>query len=152
MAVSRKALRSMDGNRFSGLPARSRTSRHFIGSSVAVRYAAMRRELSVQIDCHASGRAVAVAAYLAVCSSAALGEIAMADAEIAALRAKLASRSRSDDYRQRRRDIDARGLAYGLPPDVKLEPVNASGMRANGLRPRAPPPMPQSFTCMAAAM
>jgi hypothetical protein len=29
----------------------------------------------------------------------------MADAEIVALRAKLASRPRSDDYRQRRRDI-----------------------------------------------
>ena len=44
----------------------------------------------------------------------------MADAEIVALRAKLASRPRSDDYRQRRRDIDARGLQYGLGPDVKV--------------------------------
>ncbi|HTT79368.1 MAG TPA: alpha/beta hydrolase [Stellaceae bacterium] len=54
----------------------------------------------------------------------------MADAEIVALRAKLASRPRSPDYRQRRRDIDARGLAYGLPADVKVEPVTAGGVRA----------------------
>src|SRR5260370_24459126 len=54
----------------------------------------------------------------------------MADAEIVALRAKLASRPRSDDYRQRRREIDARGLQYGLGPDVKVEPVTANGMRA----------------------
>ena len=54
----------------------------------------------------------------------------MADAEIVALRAKLASRPRSDDYRQRRRDIDARGLQYGVAPDVKVEPVTANGVRA----------------------
>ena len=54
----------------------------------------------------------------------------MSDAEIVALRAKLASRPRSDDYRQRRKDIDARGLEYGLPPDVAVEPVNANGVRA----------------------
>ena len=54
----------------------------------------------------------------------------MADNEIVALRAKLASRPRSDDYQQRRRDIDARGLAYGLPVDVKIEPVTANGVRA----------------------
>ncbi len=54
----------------------------------------------------------------------------MADAEIIALRAKLASQPRSPDYRQRRRDIDARGLAYGLPADVKVEPVTANGVRA----------------------
>jgi len=54
----------------------------------------------------------------------------MANAEIVALRAKLTSRLRSDDYRQRRRDIDARGLAYGLRPDVKVGPVTASGVRA----------------------
>jgi acetyl esterase/lipase len=54
----------------------------------------------------------------------------MADTEIAALRAKLASRPRSDDYRQRRRDIDARGLEYGLPRDVTVEPVTANGVRA----------------------
>jgi len=54
----------------------------------------------------------------------------MADAEIVALRGKLTSRPRSDDYRQRRRDIDERGLAYGLQPDVKVEPVTANGVRA----------------------
>ena len=54
----------------------------------------------------------------------------MADPEIMALRANLTSRPRSDDYRQRRRDINARGLAYGLRPDVKVEPVTANGVRA----------------------
>jgi epsilon-lactone hydrolase len=54
----------------------------------------------------------------------------MSDAEIRALRAKLASRARSDDYRQRRKDIDARGLAYGLAADVGVEPVTANGVRA----------------------
>ena len=38
----------------------------------------------------------------------------MSDPEIGALRAKLAARPRSDDYRQRRKDIDQRGL--GLSP------------------------------------
>jgi monoterpene epsilon-lactone hydrolase len=54
----------------------------------------------------------------------------MADAEILALRAKLASRPRSPDYQQRRRDIDARGLEYGLPADVAAESVAANGLRA----------------------
>src|SRR5271167_620831 len=54
----------------------------------------------------------------------------MSDAEIGALRAKLAARPRSDDYRQRRRDIDARGLAYGLAADVGVEPVTANGVKA----------------------
>src|SRR5713101_4064537 len=54
----------------------------------------------------------------------------MSDVEIGALRAKLASRPRSDDYRQRRNDIDARGLQYGLASDVSVEPVNANGVRA----------------------
>jgi epsilon-lactone hydrolase len=54
----------------------------------------------------------------------------MSDAEIGALRAKLASRPRSDDYRQRRKDIDARGLQYGLAPDVGVEPVTANGVGA----------------------
>jgi acetyl esterase/lipase len=57
-------------------------------------------------------------------------EGSMADQEIVALRAKLTSRPRSDDYSQRRRDIDERGLAYGLRPDVKVEPVTANGVRA----------------------
>ena len=54
----------------------------------------------------------------------------MSDTEITALRAKLAARPRSDDYRQRRRDIDARGLTYGLAADVGVEPVNANGVGA----------------------
>jgi epsilon-lactone hydrolase len=54
----------------------------------------------------------------------------MSDIEISALRTKLASRPRSDDYRQRRKDIDARGLQYGLKPDVAAEPVTANGVRA----------------------
>jgi acetyl esterase/lipase len=54
----------------------------------------------------------------------------MSDPEIAALRVKLAGRPRSDDYRQRRKDIDSRGLQYGLAPDVAIEPVNVDGVRA----------------------
>jgi len=54
----------------------------------------------------------------------------MADAEITALREKLASRTRSDDYRQRRRDFDARSLEYRLASDVTVEPVTAGGVRA----------------------
>src|ERR1700687_300772 len=54
----------------------------------------------------------------------------MADTEIVALRAKLASRPRSDDYRQRRRDFDARSLEYGIASDVTVEPVTANGVRA----------------------
>ncbi|HEY1300267.1 MAG TPA: alpha/beta hydrolase [Stellaceae bacterium] len=54
----------------------------------------------------------------------------MSDPEIAALRAKLASRPRSDDYRQRRRDIDARGLEYRLAADIGVEPATAGGVRA----------------------
>ena len=59
-----------------------------------------------------------------------VGERDMSDAEIGALRAKLAARPRSDDYRQRRLDIDARGLSYGLAAAVGVEPVNAGGVRA----------------------
>src|SRR6266404_3914139 len=54
----------------------------------------------------------------------------MADREIAALREKLASRPRADDYRQRRRDFDARSLEYRLAADVTVEPVTAGGVRA----------------------
>lgn len=54
----------------------------------------------------------------------------MADTEIAALREKLASRPRSDDYRQRRRDFDARSLEYRVAADVAVEPVTANGVRA----------------------
>src|SRR5437879_2380349 len=54
----------------------------------------------------------------------------MSDREIIALRAKLAGRPRPDDYHQRRKDIDARGLAYKLAGDVVVEPVTAGGVRA----------------------
>ena len=54
----------------------------------------------------------------------------MSDTEIGALRAKLASRVRSDDYRQRRRDMDAGFLQYGIARDVTVEPVTANGVRA----------------------
>ena len=49
---------------------------------------------------------------------------------MATLRQKLASRVRSDDYRQRRKDMDARALEYKLAPDVTVEPVTANGVRA----------------------
>src|SRR5436853_2571017 len=54
----------------------------------------------------------------------------MADPETVALRAKLASRPLSYDYRQRRRDFDARSLEYRLAADVMVEPVTAIGVRA----------------------
>jgi monoterpene epsilon-lactone hydrolase len=54
----------------------------------------------------------------------------MSDPEIAALRETIAKRVRSDDIAQRRRDIDARGLAYRLPADIKAEPVAANGVRS----------------------
>jgi acetyl esterase/lipase len=54
----------------------------------------------------------------------------MNDTEIGALRQKLASRARSDDYRQRRKDMDARALEYKIAPDVTVEPVTANGVRA----------------------
>ena len=54
----------------------------------------------------------------------------MSDTEIGALRAKLASRVRSDDYRQRRKDMDAAFAQYGIARDVVVEPVSANGVRA----------------------
>jgi epsilon-lactone hydrolase len=54
----------------------------------------------------------------------------MSDSEIGALRAKLASRVRSEDYGQRRRDMDAGFLQYGIARDVTVEPVTANGVRA----------------------
>jgi acetyl esterase/lipase len=54
----------------------------------------------------------------------------MSDTEIGALREKLVSRVRSDDYRQRRRDMDALFLQYGTARDVTVEPVSANGVRA----------------------
>ena len=54
----------------------------------------------------------------------------MNDTQIGALRQKLASRVRSDDYRQRRKDMDTRALEYKIAPDVTVEPVRANGVRA----------------------
>src|SRR5438132_9422328 len=54
----------------------------------------------------------------------------MNDTEIGALRAKLASRPRSDDYRQRRKEMDAAFSQYGTARDVTVEPVTANGVRA----------------------
>src|SRR6201981_1893434 len=54
----------------------------------------------------------------------------MNDMEIGALRQKLASRVRSDDYRQRRKDMDSRSLEYKIAPDVTVEPATANGVRA----------------------
>jgi len=54
----------------------------------------------------------------------------MSDSEIGALRQKLTSRVRSDDYRQRRKDMDAGFLQYGIARDVSVEPVTANGVRA----------------------
>ncbi len=54
----------------------------------------------------------------------------MSDREITALRAVIAARPRSDDIAQRRRDIDARGKANQLAPDVSVEPVTANGVKA----------------------
>ena len=54
----------------------------------------------------------------------------MSDQEIGALRTKLASRVRSDDYRQRRKDMDAGFSQYGIARDVTVEPVTANGVRA----------------------
>ena len=57
----------------------------------------------------------------------------MSDPEIQALRAKLAAKPRSPDYRQRRKDLDARGLEYGVAADVVVEPVSVGPLRAEWL-------------------
>jgi acetyl esterase/lipase len=58
------------------------------------------------------------------------GEKDMSDREIGALRQKLTNRVRSEDYRQRRKDMDARALEYKIASDVTVEPVTANGVRA----------------------
>ena len=52
----------------------------------------------------------------------------MADPEIVALRTLIASRPRATEIPQMRKDIDARGLSYGLPSDVTVEKVSANGV------------------------
>jgi epsilon-lactone hydrolase len=54
----------------------------------------------------------------------------MSDPQIGLLRAKLTSRPRSADYRQRRRDLDALGQSYALPNDVTVEKISANGVAA----------------------
>jgi acetyl esterase/lipase len=54
----------------------------------------------------------------------------MSDPEIAALRAQLASRPRSDDYRQMRKDFDALGRAFTVRGDVAVEKTTANGIPA----------------------
>jgi acetyl esterase/lipase len=52
----------------------------------------------------------------------------MADPEIVALRALIAGRTRATEVAQMRRDIDARGLNFGLAADVTVEKVSANGV------------------------
>lgn len=54
----------------------------------------------------------------------------MSDPEITALRALIASRPRATEIAQMRKDIDARGLNFGVPPDVKVEKISANGVPA----------------------
>jgi monoterpene epsilon-lactone hydrolase len=54
----------------------------------------------------------------------------MADREITELRAIIAARPRATEIAQMRLDADARGKAFGLPPDVTVQPVSANGVRA----------------------
>jgi epsilon-lactone hydrolase len=54
----------------------------------------------------------------------------MSDAEIVAIRELIAARPRATDVAQRRRDIDARGLGFGLPADVSVQTVSAGGVPA----------------------
>jgi monoterpene epsilon-lactone hydrolase len=54
----------------------------------------------------------------------------MPDPEIVALRAQIAARPRATELPNMRSDYDARGLGFGLPPDVAVEPVTANGVKA----------------------
>jgi monoterpene epsilon-lactone hydrolase len=54
----------------------------------------------------------------------------MADAEIAQIRSVIAARPRATEIAQMRLDSDARGRAFGLAGDVKVEPVSANGVKA----------------------
>ena len=52
----------------------------------------------------------------------------MSNPEILVIRELIASRPRATEVAQRRRDIDARGLAFKLPSDVSVEKVSAGGV------------------------
>jgi monoterpene epsilon-lactone hydrolase len=54
----------------------------------------------------------------------------MADAEIEVIRGILASRPRPTDLSERRKRLDALGTQYPLPPDVRVESVDAHGVAA----------------------
>jgi monoterpene epsilon-lactone hydrolase len=54
----------------------------------------------------------------------------MADAEIDVVRAQLAAHPRPTDLSERRKRLDALGAQYPLPPDVRVEPVDANGVAA----------------------
>jgi monoterpene epsilon-lactone hydrolase len=58
------------------------------------------------------------------------GNRKMADPEIAALRALIASRPRVMDIEQRRRDINVRGRQFPMPSGVIVESVSAGGVAA----------------------
>lgn len=54
----------------------------------------------------------------------------MSDPEITELRAIIAARPRVSEIAQMRIDLDARGKAFGLPPDVSVQPVTANNVKA----------------------
>jgi hypothetical protein len=54
----------------------------------------------------------------------------MADAEIEAIREILAAHPRPTDLSERRKRLDALGAQYPLPPDVRVETVEANGVTA----------------------
>jgi monoterpene epsilon-lactone hydrolase len=54
----------------------------------------------------------------------------MSDPEIGALRTKLLSRPVTTEVSERRKNMDARGVAYGLAGDVKVEKIGANGVAA----------------------
>lgn len=54
----------------------------------------------------------------------------MKDPEIAKLREMILARPRASEIAQMRRDADTRGLNFGLASDVKVQPVDANGVKA----------------------
>lgn len=52
----------------------------------------------------------------------------MADPEIVAIREQIAARPKVTDIAQRRRDYDARGKSFPIPPDVVIERLDAGGV------------------------
>jgi acetyl esterase/lipase len=54
----------------------------------------------------------------------------MANAEIAAIREMLAASPRPSTLAERRQRLDALGGRYAIPPDVRVEPVDANGVEA----------------------